>query len=222
MLKICNISKSFDGKSILNQISFEAKIGELTVLRGKNGAGKSTLFNIVAGLIPEDEGEIWLNGVQLGTMPASLRACSIAILKQDPKTSSVLTMTVMENMVLASLKGRRASLFSTKKEINQFIEDHVEKLKLTESINMASAVKDLSGGQRQLVAFAMATLHKPHLLLLDEPTAALDEASCHRLMALVKRLISDWQIPALMISHDGELTQTYGDQFLKLQDGAIV
>ena len=96
---------------------------------------------------------------------------------------------------------------------------HLTKLGLDYERHLDKPLGNLSGGQRQILAFAMATLYKPRLLLLDEPTAALDDQSSHQLMKLIKKLVSTWDIPALMISHDHSLNLAYADSIIVLQDG---
>lgn len=220
MLKIINLKKSFAEHEILKGVNLEAPKGKLTILEGQNGAGKSTLFNILVGNLSADEGHIILEDQDITTQIAIKRASKIAILKQDPKASSAPSLSILENCALALLKSKRPGLnYALKEDIKTQIKTHIKNLGLNYDHAWDKAMGTLSGGQRQIVAFAMATMYKPELLLLDEPTAALDDASTHLLMKLVKKLITTWNIPAVMISHDHALNQTYGDKIVLLKSG---
>jgi len=220
MLKIINLKKSFAEHEILKGASFEAKSGELTILEGQNGAGKSTLFNILVGNLSADRGQIILNSQDITAQQALQRSQQIAILKQDPKASSAPNLSILENCALALLKNKRPTLsYALKTNIKKHIQTHLKNRGLHYEYMWDKAMGTLSGGQRQIIAFAMATMYKPKLLLLDEPTAALDDASTHLLMKLVKELIATWSIPAVMISHDHALNQKYGDKIIILKEG---
>lgn len=221
MLRCYGIKKSFSNHEILKGISFDAQAGKLTALLGKNGAGKSSLFNIIAGTLDADLGRITLGEYELDRMQASERAQHIALLKQDPKTSTASSLSVFDNFALAMLKTKKARLKSAlSPQTKDIIISHIKDLGLDESL-LTREMGSLSGGQRQILAFAMATLHRPSLLLLDEPTAALDEEATNLLMKLVKRFINEWQIPAVMICHDKELVEQFADDTYVLLHGII-
>ncbi len=222
MLKVMGIKKSFGAKSVLREIDFAADAGTLTVIEGKNGAGKSTLFSVLCGIVAQDEGAIELDNLDLGPLPAIQRALHIAILRQDPGAGTVNAFTVLENFSLATLKNRRASLrYAQGPHLRQKVKDHLEDLDLA-NINVNQRLAHFSGGQRQMLAFAIATLNKPKLLLLDEPTAALDEEASIRMMELIKHFLKKWRIPAVMISHDHDLNNQYADKILRLEAGKLV
>lgn len=221
-LQVTHIRKSFDQTEVLRDVTFRAECKELTILEGQNGAGKSTLFHVIAGSMTADGGEILLGSCDIGRMSALLRSHYLAVLQQDPKAGTIPSLTVMENLLLAWLKNRRPSLKKANdEEARSRIRHHLEDLGLAIA-SLDGKVSDLSGGQRQIIAFAMATLVRPRALLLDEPTAALDDESCHTLMKLVKRKVVEWQIPAVMISHDHDLNRLYGDKTLLLRRGEII
>ncbi len=218
MLKVIDLKKSFGDQMVLKGLSFEAQPGLLTILEGQNGAGKSTLFTILAGSLSKDEGQILLNELDLVNFRHSEK---VAILEQDPKISSAPNLTVMENLILFLLKSRRASLKTAiRSETRQQVLEHLRNLDLI-SKHLELPMGQLSGGQRQILAFAMQSINQPSLLLLDEPTAALDPKMSHLLMKLIKKLVEKWNIPAVMISHDHELNQSYGDKIIELRDGQI-
>lgn len=220
MLQISKLKKSFADHEILKGASFDAGPGQLTILEGQNGAGKSTLFNILVGNLAPDSGEIILNSQNITTHKAIDRSHKIAILKQDPKASSAPSLSVLENCALALLKNKQPKLrFALRDNIKEQIRTHIKNLGLNYEHQWSKAMGTLSGGQRQIIAFAMATMYKPELLLLDEPTAALDDASTHLLMKMIKKLITTWNIPAVMISHDHALNQSYSDKIILLRQG---
>jgi putative ABC transport system ATP-binding protein len=223
MLQISQIKKSFADYEILSEANLEAHDRKLTILEGQNGAGKSTLFNILVGNFAPDSGQVFLDRRDITGLKSIERAHEIAILKQDPKASSASALTVLENCALALLKNRRVKLNSAlNSHVKAQIEQHVISLGLNYERQWNQPVGKLSGGQRQILAFAMATMYRPRLLLLDEPTAALDDASSHLLMKLIKKFVALWKIPAVMSSHNHGLNQAYGDVIFVLKDGKII
>lgn len=221
MLKLINIKKAYFGKTVLAEVNFDAKNGMLTALIGPNGAGKSTLFNIISGEIKQDDGVVMLNDEPISSLTPEKRAAKIAILRQDPKVSTAPSLTVVENFSLALQKNKRASLRKALSlENRQQILAHLTSLNLDAGL-LDQEMGSLSGGQRQMLAFAMATIHRPALLLLDEPTAALDEKTTAQLMELVKRFIAEWDIPTVMICHDKELVKEFADICFELKNGVI-
>jgi putative ABC transport system ATP-binding protein len=222
MLKVENIHKSF-GVKVLDGVSLEAPCGQLTILEGANGAGKSTLFNILAGSLTPDEGHIRLGNEDITEQDQLLRAAYMAILVQDVKAAVAPSLTLLENGALALLKNRSATLRSALNvEARKTILAHLSRLEIPHAHLLETKMGELSGGQRQILAFAFATILKPRLLLLDEPTAALDEQSGIMLMQLIKKFTLLWDIPAVMISHNTELNRSYGDHIVFLSAGRIV
>ena len=221
MLKLCGIHKSFAHKPVLKDINLSAKPGELTAFLGKNGAGKSTLLSIITGALPLDGGHIYLFDQEITHKSAQERALMMAILKQDPKMMTASSLTVEENLILASLKGAHAKLamgLSEKRRAS--LRQHLRDLHIDDAL-LDAPMNGLSGGQRQIIAFAMAVMKRPSLLLLDEPTAALDEQASHTLMTLIKELIQKWSIPAIMICHDKALVDQFADAVHELKDGIL-
>lgn len=222
MLNIKNLKKSFK-EPVLKDINFHAKLSELTVIEGQNGAGKSTLFHVLTGSLTASEGEIILDGQDITKLSEFERSAFMAILVQDVKTAVVPSLSVIENGALAAIKNRRASFLksATNSANQQQVIAHLQSLSIPYQGLLERPMAELSGGQRQILAFGFATLNRPKIILLDEPTAALDDDSSILLLQLIKRFIKDWNIPALMISHDKGLNQQFGDAIWRLSDGIL-
>lgn len=223
MLNVTSIKKRFNDRYILRDINFHAAKGSLTIIEGKNGAGKSTLFDILCGTLASDEGTIHLGTTHFSALSAIERAKRLAILRQDPTTSSVLNFSVLENCALFLLKHGRACLTdATGNNIRQQAHAHLTRLHLDyATADLTKTLAHFSGGQRQMLAFAFATIAQPELLLLDEPTAALDESAAVTMMELITNFIAQWNIPAVMISHDHDLNRRFSNEILVLQDGIL-
>lgn len=222
MLSVKNLKKSFK-EPVLKGVRFHANPAELTIIEGQNGAGKSTLFHVLTGSLKASEGEIVLDGQDITPMSEFERSAFMAILVQDVKTAVVPSLSVMENGTLAVIKNRRASFFkrATTKANQEQVRAHLQSLNIPYQGLLERPMAELSGGQRQILAFGFATLNRPKIILLDEPTAALDDESSILLLQLIKRFIKDWNIPALMISHDKGLNQQFGDALWCLSDGIL-
>ena len=165
MLHVNKVSAGYGNVHILDEISIESKPNQITVIVGPNGSGKSTLLKTIAGLTTIYQGSISLDGRRIsGLAPHQIARLGIAYL---PQTESTFTrLTVAENFKMAGYTvGRQDYNERLEKALTLFP-------KLTSY--MKSKVANLSGGERQMVAMAMALLRKPNTIMFDEPTAGID------------------------------------------------
>lgn len=208
---------------ILRGINLTINTGDFITVVGTNGAGKSTLFNVIAGNLPADEGQILHNGKDITHASEEERTKFLARVFQDPKLGTAPRMTVAENMLLATKRGEHRLLLprKLKTQIPQFT-------KLAATMNnglenrMNTATGALSGGQRQALSFLMTTIKQPDLLLLDEHTAALDPHTSRNLLQATDQRIKEDHLTALMITHHLEDALKYGNRLIALKDGQII
>ena len=172
----------------LDKISFEVKRGEYTGLIGPNGAGKTTLLQVILRKLKPTEGKFFLQeGVRIGYVP------------QKYIPSSIFPVSVKE---VVAMGFGRSWIFSKKeeqKEINQALEN----VGLPKEMQNRS-FHTLSGGQKQRIIIARTLVHKPNLLLFDEPTSAIDHATKIRIYELLSRLNQQFGITILFVSHEVE------------------
>ncbi len=222
MLKLENICVTINGKKILDNISCEIKHGDLIVIVGPNGAGKSTLFDIIAGKRRPDSGKIFLAGQDITHLSEQQRAPVISRLFQEPSNNSVSTMTVAQNLAMSQYKGKRTRLVDGMKRFpKRLIDSLAQSINLTSASLLTTKMGSLSGGQRQLIAFIMSCLIPPRILLLDEPTAALDPSSATKLLLFALQYIKEHTITTLLITHDPQLALIIGNKLWVLEDGQL-
>ena len=223
MLKLHQICVTYGNLTALHNIDAEVNQGDLVAIVGANGCGKSTLFGAISGHIRLASGSITLADQPLSGLSPSQRAASISRLFQDPALNCVGAMTVVQNLLMARLRGRRAHLgramtAAGRRHVLSTLEENAPELLVHADTPMAR----LSGGQRQFVSFLMAILHQPKLLLLDEPTAALDPAAATRLLVFAKQTILNHGMTALAITHDPEMAKCLGNRLWVLEKGQLV
>jgi putative tryptophan/tyrosine transport system ATP-binding protein len=228
MLTIKNLSKSFSGNGdqslvIFRDFDLEISKGSFTVIIGSNGCGKSTLLNLIAGTLPSDNGEIYLEGKKISEIPAYRRAAMISRMHQDPQTGTAPELSILENFRLASLRSSNKTLrIGITKEFRKVIAAQVKLLGLGLEDKLDKPVGQLSGGQRQALALLMAIYDPPALLLMDEPTAALDPSSAKMVMHLANDFILKQQLTTIMVTHHMEDAVQYGDRLIQLEQGRIM
>jgi ABC-2 type transport system ATP-binding protein len=190
-LSIQGLSFSYSGKKALDQVGFDIQSGECTVLLGPNGAGKSTLFALITRLYDARNGRIQLCGYDIKKQTGKALARLGVVFQQSTLD---MDLTVMQNLSYhAALHGMGGKL------AKQRIQQELERLNMYD--RRFEKIRQLNGGHRRRVEIARALLHKPSLLLLDEPTVGLDVPSRQDIVEHVHRLAKDENIAVLWASH---------------------
>jgi ABC-type sugar transport system ATPase subunit len=213
-----NITKTFPGVKALNNVSFQVAEGEIHCLVGENGAGKSTLMKVLSGVYPHGEysGDILFGGrvAKFSSISDSEKA-GIAIIYQE--LALVPEMTVYENIFLGNeiTRGLTIDWNETIKRANEAL----KKVRL--DVNPATKVKDLGVGKQQLVEIAKALNKDVRLLILDEPTAALNEDDSENLLNLIRGL-KEHGVTCILISHKLKEVIAIADTVTVLRDGQTI
>ncbi len=218
ILEMQGITKEFPGVKALNNVTFEVSRGEIHCLVGENGAGKSTLMKVLSGVYPfgSYSGDILLEGqIQQFRGIRDSEHVGIAIIYQE--LALVPELTVYENIFLGN-EIRKGALV----DWNETIKRAGEMLKRVRlNVNPEAKIKDLSVGKQQLVEIAKALSRNVKLLILDEPTAALNEDDSANLLDLLRGL-RDQGVTCILISHKLKEVITIADKVTVLRDGQTI
>lgn len=228
MIEVSNLDVTFGRgtpleKQALTNINLTMQQGSFVTVIGSNGAGKSTLLGVLAGDIIPTAGKVIISEQDVTRKPTATRAGLVARVFQDPLAGSCGTLTIEENLALASARGKRrglaAALSSSRRKS---FHDRVAGLNLGLENRMHDRMELLSGGQRQALSLVMATLANSEVLLLDEHTAALDPGMAEFIMELTKNLVNENKLTTLMVTHSMRQALDFGDRTIMLHGGDIV
>ena len=211
MLELRHIHKTYEGKPLLTDISFQLDSGETICLLGASGSGKSTILRMIAGLEDPNSGSILFNGIDLASTPPHLR--DFGLVFQD---YSLFPHLNVNDNVAFGLKMRRMG----QTEISELVTSSLELVNLKDFGQRK--VTDLSGGEQQRVALARALAIRPRLLMFDEPLGALDKKLKDSLLDELRIILHQTKIPAIYVTHDQEEAFTIADRVLILHDGKII
>lgn len=227
MLKISDLRKKFTidngvDNHILNGLNLTVDDGEFVTILGNNGAGKSTLFNLISGAILPNEGYIYLDEKDITFMPEHKRSKFIGRVFQSPMRGTAPNLTVAENLALAYGRQNRKNFnWALTKNLKEIFRDKLAEADMGLENKLDSKIKNLSGGQCQVVALIMCTIKPPELILLDEHTAALDPKTADDVMAFTKRIVEKDHLTALMITHHLEDAIAYGNRLIMMDRGVV-
>ena len=191
MIEINHLNKHFGMVKAVNDLSFRVKKGELFAFLGVNGAGKSTTISMICGQLAADGGEIRVNGWDVNTSGHKIKEMT-GVVFQDSVLDKPLT--AREN-----LKSRVALYGITGKAFEARLQELISIFELQEFIDRP--VGKLSGGQRRRVDIARALIHKPQLLILDEPTTGLDPQTRKNIWSIIESLREDDGLTVLLTTH---------------------
>lgn len=237
MLTLSNISKTYEDKPLLRDVSFSVDAGETVCLLGASGSGKSTLLRIIAGLESPETGRVLWDGADLAPTPPHAR--DFGLVFQDYALFPHLT--VFDNvafglkMKLTTKARRHKGAKENKKFVSSSLGDLVSNSKteisnrvteMLEVVNLTGfasrRVTELSGGEQQRVALARALATRPRLLMFDEPLGALDRSLKEELLNELRAILHRTNIPAIYVTHDQEEAFALADRVLLLHEGTIL
>lgn len=221
MFHFSSVSFSIGRKKIINSISCSIDQGDFIIILGYNGAGKSTLFDLISGKKIPTSGTITFQDKDITNIGEVERADFIARLHQNPRHNGVSSMTVEENLALSLYKNRNATLQQGTSCLKGQFSTLLSRIFPNVKQILKTKMSDLSGGQQQTIATLMITANIPQLLLLDEPTAALDPNAATQVLQCLHEQIRTHQITTLLITHDPYIAQHLGNKIWILEQGTI-
>ena len=216
MIELKDVSKTYkNGTRALQHVNITVDDGEFVFIMGKSGSGKSTLMKLLLKEIEPDSGEIIVNDLNLGTMPRRYIPRfrrGIGMIFQDFRLLE--DRTVYENVAFA-----QRVIGKSTREIRDTVPQMLRSVGL--SSKYKSFPSQLSGGEKQRVAIARALINKPEVLLADEPTGNLDEATADEIMKLLSR-INENGTTVIVITHSREIAESMQKRIIRMDRGAVV
>jgi ABC-type branched-subunit amino acid transport system ATPase component len=207
----------------VQNVSFEARRGQIVAIIGPNGAGKTTLFNLISGVLAPEAGEVWLNGQRLDGLPPQ-RAARLGVARTFQNVRLFANMTVLDNVRMGRYRHERASLLAAALGLTHREEEltcqaamlRLERVGLAKKAELPAA--SLSLGEQRLLELARALAVEPRLLLLDEPTAGLSSVEKVRLGAMIGRIRAN-EVTILLVEHDMNTVMSVADWAVVLDYG---
>ena len=206
ILSVDNVHKSFGGVKAVDSCSFSIDDGKITALIGPNGAGKTTIFNIITGIISPDNGKISFMNHDITRLSVSRIALS-GMSRTFQQARLFRYLTIRENLLLA----KRANDEEMKSLLASF---HCYK-------TLDTVVSELSYGQQRIIELARALLFPHKLLMLDEPTAGLNQRARHELKLVLRRLRKEKKT-VLLIEHDMDFVMDMSDEIIVMAEGRVL
>ncbi|RKR83170.1 putative ABC transport system ATP-binding protein [Mucilaginibacter gracilis] len=228
MINLQQVHKTFNsGKpnqvNALNGIDLNIAKGEFVVIIGSNGSGKSTLLNMITGSTLPTQGKINIAGKDVTNLPDYKRSQWIARVFQNPLSGTAPDLSILDNFRLAALRTTKKGLtIGVDNNFIQLVKERIATLGMGLENKVHQPMGTLSGGQRQALTLLMSVMDKCEILLLDEPTAALDPRSADVVMKTADKLIHDFNLTSILITHNLKDAFTYGNRIIQMGDGKMM
>lgn len=228
MISVTNLNKTFNtGKPnevvALSDINLEINVGEYVVIVGSNGSGKSTLLNLIAGSILPSSGSIDIDGSDVSRFAEYDRSKWIARIFQNPLLGTAADLSIIDNFRLAALRTKTKGLIIGKTEqFKNIVRERIATLNMGLENKLEQPIGTLSGGQRQALTLLMSVMDDCQILLLDEPTAALDPRSADNVLRIADDLISRFKLTAILVTHNLRDAANYGTRIIQMHEGHVL
>ena len=215
MLEVKNLSFSYGGRLILNDVSLTAEAGEFVSILGSNGVGKSTLFKCILGVLRDYSGTVTVDGRDTRSMSVRQLAQKIAYIPQ--MSASAFNYSVEDIVLMGTTVGLHSLRSPGRAEMRR-AEDAMERMGIADL--RQRCFHHLSGGERQLTVIARALAQQANILLLDEPSSALDFGNQVRILNEAKNLAQDG-FTVIQSTHDPERAYMFSDRLIALKGGTV-
>ena len=215
MISVEGIQKSYNDEQVLKNVSLKINDGEFVSIMGKSGSGKSTLISIMGGFLAPDSGKVFYDGEDIFTYNDSkmsaLRCSKIGFVFQAFRL--IPTLNVIDNLLLPLTLGKGVD-----KEKREYVDKLCKELEIDTMLKKFP--EELSGGQCQRVAIIRALSYEPSVVILDEPTGALDSTMEKKVMELLSKINREKGTTIIQVTHS-ERVATYGTRIIRINDGKI-
>ncbi|HVS91737.1 MAG TPA: ATP-binding cassette domain-containing protein [Mucilaginibacter sp.] len=228
MIRVSDVHKIFNrGKAnevnALDGIDLEIKDGEFLVIVGSNGSGKTTLLNLVAGSFLPTSGTLEIDGNDVTKLPDYRRSEWIARVFQNPLSGTAPDLSILDNFRLAAIRTKRKGLsIGISDSFKKNVKGKIATLGMGLENKIEQPMGTLSGGQRQALTLLMSVMDTCKVLLLDEPTAALDPRSANIVMQTADKLIKEFGLTAILVTHNLKDAFVYGNRIIQMAGGKIM
>ncbi|MCL1990034.1 MAG: ATP-binding cassette domain-containing protein [Defluviitaleaceae bacterium] len=215
MIKLLNITKVYEKKEVVKDLSLEIEKGKITALVGENGAGKSTVLSMIARFMKVNNGEIMLDGQSIRSIKDLEMAKKMAVLKQMNVAN--VKLTIRELVELGRFPHSKGRLTAAD---HQAVDQALEYLTLHNIQHQY--LDEISGGQRQRAYIAMVVAQDTEYVLLDEPLNNLDMRNSVNIMKILRKLADELGKTIVMVIHDINFASAYADNMVALKDGKLI
>lgn len=228
MIDIKKVYKTFNkGKpnqvDAVNGIDLHIGTGEFVVIIGSNGSGKTTLLNLVAGSVIPTAGIVGIDGNDVTDLADYHRSQWIARVFQNPLSGTASDLSILDNFRLAAIRTKPKGLsIGVNDHFKKEVKEKIATLGMGLEKKIEQPMGTLSGGQRQALTLLMSIMDSCQVLLLDEPTAALDPRSADIVMKTADKLIKDFKLTAILITHNLKDAYKYGTRIIQMGEGLIL
>ncbi len=228
MIALSGITKKFHKGTLyelraLDDIELFIPKAEFLVVVGANGSGKSTLLNVLAGNQRIDKGKIEIDSIDVTHLPDFERSKYVSRIFQNPLSGTAPDLSIIDNFRLAALRTQPKYLrIGIDSGFREKVKNKIAFLEMGLEHKLDFQMGLLSGGQRQALTLIMAVMDETKVLLLDEPTAALDPKSSEIVAKKTQELVEHFQLTALLVTHDIKLAQRCGNRLIQMETGKII
>lgn len=220
--KVFNKGKANQVNAV-NGIDLHIDSGEFVVIVGSNGSGKTTLLNLVAGSVLPSSGRISIAGNDVTKLHDYQRSQWIARVFQNPLSGTASDLSILDNFRLAAIRTKVKGLsVGINEQFKKQVQEKIATLGMGLENKLEQPIGTLSGGQRQALTLLMSVMDTCQVLLLDEPTAALDPHSAKVVMQTAGKLINDFNLTAILITHNLKDAYNYGSRIIQMGEGKIL
>jgi branched-chain amino acid transport system ATP-binding protein len=222
ILRVEDVTKSFDGFMAVNRVSFSVDKGEVCAIIGPNGAGKTTLFNLITGHLSLNQGRVVFKGMDISKMPPH-RICRMGMGRSFQRTNIYPRLTVYEN-VQAAVLAHRGKGFDFFTPVESLFGEETQAILL--KVGLQDQGKEMGGtlsyGYQKQLELGIALASEPDLLLLDEPTSGMSAKETSSTIELIGRIVREQGLTLLFTEHDMAVVFSVSQRILVLHQGQII
>ncbi|PTQ94914.1 putative ABC transport system ATP-binding protein [Mucilaginibacter yixingensis] len=207
----------------INGINLNIANGDYLVIVGSNGSGKSTLLNLIAGSILPSSGSVSIDRNDVSRLHDYQRSRWVARVFQNPLSGTAPDLSILDNFRLAALRTKRKGFsIGINDGFKSKVKEQIARLGMGLENKTGQLMGTLSGGQRQALTLLMSVMDDCKILLLDEPSAALDPRSADLVMQTADQLVKDYSLTGILITHNLKDAFTYGNRIIQMAEGKIL